>query len=59
MKDNFCIILAGGIGSRFFPLSGKKKPKQFLDLFNDQESLIQKTIKPHRLLKTKQFAISE
>ena len=43
MKNKFCIILAGGIGSRFFPLSGKKKPKQFLDLFNENESLIQKT----------------
>ncbi len=43
MENNFCIILAGGIGSRFFPLSGKKKPKQFLDLFNENESLIQKT----------------
>ena len=43
MENNFCIILAGGIGSRFFPLSRKKKPKQFLDLFNENESLIQKT----------------
>jgi len=45
MENKFCIILAGGIGSRFFPLSGKKYPKQFLDLFNEEESLIQKTFK--------------
>ena len=45
MENKFCIILAGGIGSRFFPLSGKKYPKQFLDLFNENESLIQKTFK--------------
>jgi len=43
MKDLFCIILAGGIGSRFFPLSNKEEPKQFLDFFNEKESLIQKT----------------
>ena len=27
----------------FFPLSEKKYPKQFLDLFGENESLIQKT----------------
>ena len=43
MKDFFCIILAGGVGSRFFPLSNEKHPKQFLDFFNENESLIQKT----------------
>tara|TARA_B100001758_G_C18373588_1_gene592919 strand:- start:393 stop:1415 length:1023 start_codon:yes stop_codon:yes gene_type:complete len=43
MKDLFCIILAGGIGSRFFPLSNEEQPKQFLDFFNEKESLIQKT----------------
>jgi len=43
MENNFCIILAGGVGSRFFPLSEKKNPKQFLDLFGENESLIQKT----------------
>ena len=43
MKDLFCIILAGGVGSRFYPLSSKEEPKQFLDFFNENESLIQKT----------------
>ena len=45
MKDLFCIILAGGIGSRFYPLSNNNEPKQFLDFFNEKESLIQKTYK--------------
>ena len=40
MKDLFCIILAGGIGSRFYPLSNNNEPKQFLDFFNEKESLI-------------------
>ena len=43
MKDLFCIILAGGVGSRFYPLSNNEEPKQFLDFFNEKESLIQKT----------------
>ncbi|MCO4783528.1 MAG: mannose-1-phosphate guanylyltransferase [Candidatus Cloacimonetes bacterium] len=29
------VIMAGGVGSRFFPLSTDKKPKQFLNLFSD------------------------
>ena len=42
------IILAGGSGTRFWPLSTEKKPKQFLNIFND-ESLIKSTY--NRLLK--------
>lgn len=38
------IILAGGSGTRLFPLSRKKFPKQFLS-FGDDETLLQKTIK--------------
>ncbi|TYB30390.1 MAG: mannose-1-phosphate guanylyltransferase/mannose-6-phosphate isomerase [Candidatus Mcinerneyibacterium aminivorans] len=37
------LILAGGSGTRLFPLSRKKKPKQFLNLFSNK-SLIQETI---------------
>ena len=37
------IILAGGSGTRLFPLSRKKFPKQFLR-FGDNETLLQKTI---------------
>ena len=43
MNNLFCIILAGGIGSRFYPLSNEEQPKQFLDFFDEKESLIQKT----------------
>ena len=31
MKNKYCIIMAGGIGSRFWPMSTADKPKQFLD----------------------------
>jgi mannose-1-phosphate guanylyltransferase len=35
--------MAGGIGSRFWPLSRKSKPKQFLDILGTGETLIQQT----------------
>ncbi|MBK3333189.1 mannose-1-phosphate guanylyltransferase/mannose-6-phosphate isomerase [Persephonella atlantica] len=38
------IILAGGSGTRLFPLSRKKFPKQFLS-FGDKETLLQKALK--------------
>ena len=31
----WAVIMAGGVGSRFWPLSRKKRPKQLLDLFGD------------------------
>ena len=30
-QDNYCVIMGGGIGSRFWPFSRKTLPKQFLD----------------------------
>ena len=44
-KDNFAILMAGGIGSRFWPVSTAKKPKQFRDLLGKGESLLQTTFK--------------
>ena len=42
--DNFhVVILAGGQGSRFWPVSRLKKPKQFLSIASNGESLIQAT----------------
>ena len=38
------LILAGGSGTRLFPLSREYYPKQFIPLFDD-ESLFQKTIR--------------
>ena len=43
MKDNYCIIMGGGIGSRFWPFSREEHPKQFIDFFGDGRSLIQQT----------------
>ena len=43
MKNNYSIIMAGGIGSRFWPLSTPEYPKQFLDVLGIGKSLIQMT----------------
>lgn len=43
-KDqNYCVILAGGIGSRLWPVSRKELPKQFLDWFGTGRTLLQQT----------------
>lgn len=41
--NNYCVIMGGGIGSRFWPYSRKNLPKQFLDFFGTGQSLIQQT----------------
>ena len=41
--NNYCIIMAGGIGSRFWPLSKNNYPKQFLDILGTGKSFIQST----------------
>jgi mannose-1-phosphate guanylyltransferase len=33
-KNNYVAIMAGGIGSRFWPISRTDYPKQFLDILN-------------------------
>lgn len=45
MKNRYVIIMAGGIGSRFWPLSREEKPKQFLDILGTGETLIQQTFR--------------
>jgi mannose-1-phosphate guanylyltransferase len=42
-QNNYCVIMAGGVGSRFWPLSRKEKPKQFLDILGIGRTLIQQT----------------
>jgi mannose-1-phosphate guanylyltransferase len=42
-SNNYCVIMAGGIGSRFWPLSTAKKPKQFLDILGTGRTLLQLT----------------
>ena len=42
-KNNYCVIMAGGVGSRFWPLSKTSRPKQFLDILGTGKTLIQQT----------------
>ena len=44
MKDNYCVIMGGGIGSRFWPFSRESYPKQFLDFYGVGRSLLQMTV---------------
>lgn len=43
MKNNYCIIMAGGVGSRFWPFSTNGCPKQFLDFLGTGRTLLQMT----------------
>ena len=36
--------MAGGVGSRFWPMSKTNKPKQFLDVLGTGETLLQRTV---------------
>lgn len=42
-KDYFAVIMAGGIGTRFWPVSTKEFPKQFHDMLGTGQSLLQRT----------------
>lgn len=44
-KNNYCIIMAGGVGSRFWPMSRTSYPKQFLDILGTGETLLQQTVR--------------
>jgi len=45
MKNNdwYCVIMAGGAGTRFWPVSRQQRPKQFLDILGTGKTLLQQT----------------
>ena len=45
INNKYAVIMAGGIGSRFWPMSTSKMPKQFLDVLGTGESLLQQTFR--------------
>ena len=49
-NNNYCVIMAGGVGSRFWPVSRNDRPKQFLDFFDTGRSLLQMTVDRFRSL---------
>lgn len=42
--SNHLVIMAGGVGSRFWPMSTTEKPKQFIDVLGIGKSLLQLTV---------------
>ena len=44
--DLVVVIMAGGVGKRFWPLSTHERPKQFLNLFGDRVSRIKNRCDP-------------
>lgn len=42
-KHTWCIIMAGGLGSRFWPISRTDNPKQFIDVMGVGQSMLQLT----------------
>lgn len=40
----YCVIMCGGVGSRFWPFSRSEMPKQFLDFFGTGRTLLQMTV---------------
>jgi mannose-1-phosphate guanylyltransferase len=44
-KQYFAVIMGGGIGSRFWPMSTQEHPKQFIDILGVGSTLIQQTFK--------------
>ena len=43
-SHRYCVIMCGGVGSRFWPFSRNDRPKQFLDFFGTGKSLLQLTV---------------
>ena len=42
-KNYYAILMAGGVGSRFWPVSTESFPKQFHDMLGTGDTLLQKT----------------
>ncbi|MBC7863292.1 MAG: mannose-1-phosphate guanylyltransferase [Bacteroidia bacterium] len=47
MRNHYCIIMAGGVGTRFWPMSKTACPKQFLDILGTGKTLLQQTFIRH------------
>ena len=43
MNHHYAIIMAGGVGTRFWPMSTTQHPKQFLDILGTGQTLLQQT----------------
>ena len=43
MDNRYCVIMGGGVGSRFWPVSRNEMPKQCIDFFGTGETMLQTT----------------
>ena len=43
-KNLYVVLMAGGVGVRFWPYSRNSKPKQFLDVLGTGKTLLQSTL---------------
>ena len=58
-KNYYAVIMAGGVGSRFWPVSTPENPKQFHDMLGTGQSLIQQTFyRLSKLIPTEQILIA-
>lgn len=58
MNRYYCVIMAGGVGSRFWPLSRSAKPKQFIDALGIGKTFIQMTYERFsRFIPTENFLV--
>ena len=60
MKNNYyAVIMAGGVGSRFWPISTRSFPKQFHDMLGTGQSLLQRTFnRINRLIPAKNILVA-
>lgn len=42
-NNNYVVIMAGGVGERFWPMSRESRPKQFIDILGTGKTLLQQT----------------
>ncbi|RPG56425.1 MAG: mannose-1-phosphate guanylyltransferase, partial [Flavobacteriales bacterium TMED96] len=58
-KNFYALVLAGGLGSRFWPASKESLPKQFIDLTGSGKTLIQETfIRIQKIIQIENIFIS-
>ncbi len=59
MKNNrYCVIMAGGVGTRFWPMSRTAHPKQFIDILGTGKTLLQSTfIRSQRICPAKNIFV--
>ena len=50
-KDVYVVIVAGGTGTRLWPRSRKKRPKQFLNIFDDKSFILQVYQRTQKIVK--------